>query len=634
MAVLSFPDFVAALQQFPLLHPESRGQLTPLQEQFPDSLKLGEELIRRGMLTPLQADRIVRGRQSELFLGRYTLIDRLGEGGAGQVYKAWDTENSRFVALKVLRGELVADPDTVSRFHREISVSSQLPPHPHVIGTLDAGRVGDTHFLAMEYVQGTDLDHLVKNTGPLPVDRACDLLRQTALGLQHAHEHGLVHRDIKPSNLMMVSGPGEGTVKILDLGLARLHADFGCGRENTFKTSDGSVTLGTVDYQAPEQALDFHATDIRADIYSLGCTAYYLLTGSAPFGAGPLAVKLMRHQQTEPPDLRELRPDVPPGLIPIVSRMLAKNPADRYATPGEVAAALTELTQPRPEPKPQQPQKQSPPRKSVSRLLIGAVGAIAVSVLLLVAVLPSTGRSRTSPDREKDETPTAATPATPRPKPPPAPDSVEATVPEAADYQLVYDLNLENLSKHIVYDVDRRNRITRRFDRVAYFIELQKPEENRQYLYVSMAAFTRDLGEIGVPTFDSGARFQTNVASMNVYSNVAGIVTGTNISTGNIEFWPNNYGPGNAANVPGADSKQFDFGDQMSPQPADGHGCMQVHNYGAKQTLFALNNWRSGGKAELGIGNNPNPKGNPDWTFAGNAASYKSKRLRVLVRCK
>jgi sialate O-acetylesterase len=198
----------------------------------------------------------------------------------------------------------------------------------------------------------------------------------------------------------------------------------------------------------------------------------------------------------------------------------------------------------------------------------------------------------------------------------------------------VYDLNLANLSKIIVYDVDRRNRITRPFDRIAYFVELQKPEESRQYLYVSMAAFTRDLGEIGVPTFDSGARFQTNVASMNVFSNVAGIVTGTKISTGNIEFWPNNYGPGNAANIPGADSKQFDFGDQMSPQPADGHGCMQVHNYAAKQTLFALNNWRSGGKAELGIGNNPNPKGNPDWTFAGNAASYKSKRLRVLVRCK
>jgi len=374
MALLSSADFVTALQHSPFLLPEFRTQLVALQEQFTDPIRLGEELIRRGLLTPLQADRIIRGRQNELSFGRYQLVDRLGEGGYGQVFKAWDAENSRFVALKILRGELVTDPETVSRFHREISVSGRLPPHPCLIRTLDSGRVGESHFLAMVFIEGMDLDRLVEGSGPLPVQQACEFIRQAALGLQHAHEHGLVHRDIKPSNLM-VSGPGNAAVKILDLGLARLHVDSGPGRENTFMTSDGSVTLGTVDYQAPEQALDFHAADIRADIYSLGCTLYFLLTGSPPFGDGPLAVKLMRHQQADPPDLRELRPDVPPGLIPIVQRMLAKEPDERYATPGEVAMALAGLNR--------------PPRKRLPWLLVGSLGMTVFSLLLLFAVLPS-----------------------------------------------------------------------------------------------------------------------------------------------------------------------------------------------------------------------------------------------------
>ncbi len=311
------------------------------------------------------------------------------------MFKAWDPISSRFVTLKILRGELVTDPETVSRFQREISVSAQLPPHLSLIRTIDSGRVDETHFLAMDFIEGMDLDHLVEESGPLPVQQACEFIRQAALGLQHAHEHGLVHRDIKPSNLM-VRRPENVTVKILDLGLARLQADAGCGRENTFMTSDGSVTLGTVDYQAPEQALDFHAADIRADIYSLGCTLYFLLTGSPPFGSGPLAVKLMRHQQAEPPDLRELRPDVPPGLIPIVSRMLAKEPDDRYATPGDVATALAGLNR--------------TPRNRLPWLLVGSLGMTALSLLLLFMVLlsgpaQSTHPAAISPGRQVQEVP-------------------------------------------------------------------------------------------------------------------------------------------------------------------------------------------------------------------------------------
>jgi hypothetical protein len=468
----------------------------------------------------------------------------------------------------------------------------------------------------MEYVEGKDLERLVKESGPLSVGQACEYLRQAALGLQHAHEHGLVHRDIKPSNLM-VSGPGQATVKLLDLGLARLHEDFGGGRENTFMTSDGSATLGTVDYQAPEQAIDFHTADIRADIYSLGCTLYYLLTGEPPFGTGPLAVKLMKHQQMEPPDLKELRRDVPLGLLPIARRMLAKDPADRYATPGEAAQALEMLNR--------------PPRKRFPILLAAAVGGTALSLGLLYAALPSSSSSSPS-SSPSSSSPSRTVEKSPQPtvKPKPPPGSVEAIVPEAADYELVFDLDLARLGKDITYDVDRRNKINRPFDRVAYFLELRKHDGEMQYLYVSMAAFTTDVDKIGIPTV--GTTFQTTVANMNVYSNVTGITTGTGLPGGNIEFWASNYGPINSANVPNADSGKFDFGDKPGG-PTYGHGCMQVHNHLARQTLFAINKWRAGGdKVELGIGNNPN--GNPDWTFTETGATFRAKRLRVLVRCR
>jgi sialate O-acetylesterase len=210
-------------------------------------------------------------------------------------------------------------------------------------------------------------------------------------------------------------------------------------------------------------------------------------------------------------------------------------------------------------------------------------------------------------------------------------DLLVLKVPEAKDYQLVYDLDLAKLGPTITYNVDNQARIHQPFDRIAYFLELQGADGNTQYLYVSMEAFTDALDKIGVPTVASGAHFQQNVANMNVYSNVKGIVTRTGLADGNIEFWPNNYGPVNSANVPNASSQVWDFGDEPS-SPADGYGSMQVHNHAAKQTLFALNHWREGSHADLGIGNQAT--GNPDWTFAANAGSFQAKRLRVFVRCK
>jgi sialate O-acetylesterase len=204
-------------------------------------------------------------------------------------------------------------------------------------------------------------------------------------------------------------------------------------------------------------------------------------------------------------------------------------------------------------------------------------------------------------------------------------------VPEAKDYRLVYDLDLAKLGGEIKCDVDNHKNIPQAFDRVAYFLELQQKDGSTEYLYVSMDAFTSDLEKIGVPTLASGARFQQNVANLNVYSNAKGIVNGAGLAGGNIEFWPNNYGPANSANVPNASGEVYDFGDQPT-DPADGYGSMQVHNHDAKQTLFALNHWSEGSRADLGIGNQGT--GNPDWTFAANAGSYQARRLRVLVRCK
>jgi sialate O-acetylesterase len=213
----------------------------------------------------------------------------------------------------------------------------------------------------------------------------------------------------------------------------------------------------------------------------------------------------------------------------------------------------------------------------------------------------------------------------------PARDLLLLKVPEAKDYRLVYDLDLTKLGRDIKYDPDNHLSIASPFDRVAYFLELQGADGSTEYLYVSMDAFTSDLAKIGVPTFKSGARFQQNVSNMDVYSNVKGIVTGTGLAGGNIEFWPNNYAQANSAGVPNASGEIFDFGDQPT-DPADGYGSMQVHNHEARQTLFALNHWSEGSRADLGLGNRPT--NNPDWTFAGNAGTYQARRLRVLVRCK
>jgi serine/threonine-protein kinase len=345
-------NLISVLEEFQLLRPSQLEQIKRLPQRQSDPKAMVQSLVQRGWLTDYQGQRLLQGQADQLVIGPYVILEPLGEGGMGQIFKGRHPGLDRLAAIKVLRRELVIDTEIAQRFLREIKLASQLPKHPNLVHAFDAGMVTGTYYLAMEYCEGIDLDRLVQQVGPLPVPQACDYLRQAALGLQHAHEHGLVHRDIKPGNLLVTPPPGKtsgepGTVKVLDLGLARLQGKgTGPGQTILTLTFDGTMTMGTVDYMAPEQALDLHHADIRADIYSLGCTFYYLLTGKPPFGGGPLAVKLMRHQQAEPPDLKIWRPDVPPGLIPIVRRMLAKKPADRYQTPGALAKAVAVLHPP------------------------------------------------------------------------------------------------------------------------------------------------------------------------------------------------------------------------------------------------------------------------------------------------
>jgi serine/threonine protein kinase len=277
----------------------------------------------------------------------YDLLQELGRGGMGVVYKARDAAHDRVVALKVILTERAAHPEVVNRFRREALAAARLS-HPNIVTVYDCDRDGDLHFLAMEYVPGVTLQRLVEQSGPLPVAQASEFVRQTALGLQHASEQGLVHRDIKPSNLMVVeptrSFPGaRPIVKILDMGVARLYQLRDFHEESlTTLTRDG-VVIGTPDYIAPEQLEDPHGIDIRADIYSLGCTFYFLLSGQVPFPSGTLIQKLDRQRWHTPPSVDQLRPEVPTAVAAVVRRMMNKHPDDRYRTPAELAAALDQL---------------------------------------------------------------------------------------------------------------------------------------------------------------------------------------------------------------------------------------------------------------------------------------------------
>jgi phosphate ABC transporter phosphate-binding protein len=309
-----------------------------------DGQALARQLVSGGKLTAYQASAVLERRFTDLRIGAYDLLDLLGKGGMGTVYKGRHRRMKRLAAIKVLAPEVARQSTFAQRFQREVEVLAQLS-HVNIVLAFDAGESDAGPFLAMEFVQGRDLASEVKEGGPLSVADALHCVLQAARGLEYAHAQGLIHRDVKPANLMRDTS---GLVKVADLGLARIKSP-GVTENESALTQAGGI-LGTVDYMAPEQALDSTAVDHRADIYSLGCTLFYLLTGRALYSGASLMSLLVQHREAPPPSLLDARPEAPAILNAIFQRMVAKWPEARYPTMTEVVAALEEARQTLPEP--------------------------------------------------------------------------------------------------------------------------------------------------------------------------------------------------------------------------------------------------------------------------------------------
>jgi serine/threonine protein kinase len=335
----SVDQFLRRLSESGLLGAEEVDALreTAGIEESGDDASLSRQLVQSGKLTEYQARRLHEGDVRGLVLGDYTVLDRIGGGGMGEVYRARHKHLDRVVAVKVIRPDALESPDAVERFHREATTAAKLN-HTNIVMIHDAGDHDGTHYLVMEYVEGDDLATLVANQQRLPVEVAVDYIRQAAAGLEAAHRQAVIHRDIKPANLLVDQ---QGTVKVLDMGLARVLDKGGPVDVTTRHLTQTGQVMGTVDYMAPEQAEDTRQADERSDIYALGCTLYVLLTGAPPYDADSLVKVLIAHREAAVPPLREKRDDVPESLDAVYQKMLAKRPADRYQSMGEVIQALT-----------------------------------------------------------------------------------------------------------------------------------------------------------------------------------------------------------------------------------------------------------------------------------------------------
>jgi|GEM_PF-1100266 len=337
MPVSSVQDFLQVLRKTSLLSDEQMDAIWKWPEDDPQSF--ADRLVAEGLLTEWQAMQVLDGKtaKSNYVLGKYKLLNLIGVGGMGSIYRASQAPIGRVVALKVMSRQVLKDPHAVTRFLREIR-SAAAVDHPNVVRAYDADCDGDTYFLVMEYVAGKDLKSWTRQEKPWPVGWSCECIRQAALGLEHAFEQGMVHRDIKPSNLLVTQGEHDKfpLIKILDLGLARFASET---TEEGDLTRSGQV-LGTPDYIAPEQARNTRGADIRADIFSMGCTLFQLITGQLPFKGDTVMEKLMARASEDAPAVGSLRADIPAGLDAVVAKMLARDPNARYATPAEVAHAL------------------------------------------------------------------------------------------------------------------------------------------------------------------------------------------------------------------------------------------------------------------------------------------------------
>lgn len=334
---IKLKDFLELVRRSRLVERDRLGQiLAECKEnssgRLPSAEQMTDILVEYGLLSRWHCDKILEGKYKGFFLGKYKLLEHIGTGGMSSVYLAEHVLMQRRVAIKVLPKKRVGDSSYLARFHLEAKAAAALD-HPNIVRAYDIDNEDNTHYLVMEYVEGRDLQTVVKEDGPLDFEQAASYIAQAAEGLEHAHEEGLIHRDIKPANLLV---DRKGQIKLLDMGLARFDADD----DMSLTIAHSENVLGTADYLAPEQALDSHLVDARADIYSLGCTLYYLLTGHPPFHKGVLAQRIAKHQTTMPPPIPDERPGCPPELAEICFKLVAKKPEDRYQSALEVSEVM------------------------------------------------------------------------------------------------------------------------------------------------------------------------------------------------------------------------------------------------------------------------------------------------------
>ncbi len=335
----SLKNFLDALRRSQLVADDRlKAILAELRNSSDGQAVALESFIRRlvddGDVTPWHVEKLRNGKYKGFFLGQYRLLKLLGAGGMSTVYLAQHKLSGHQRAIKILPKQRAADKSYLERFYREGRAAASLN-HPHIVRIYDLANEGEIHYMVMEYVDGIDLHQHVKRAGPMSYEQALDCIAQAAEGLAHAHEQHIVHRDIKPANVLMNT---QGTVKLLDLGLALM-------REETESLTllHNERVMGTADFLSPEQAIDSHNVDPRADIYSLGCTLYFLLTGHPPFPTGTIPQRIAAHQSREPSPITFDRQDCPSEIMELTARMMRKKPEDRFQTCQDVVAAIRQI---------------------------------------------------------------------------------------------------------------------------------------------------------------------------------------------------------------------------------------------------------------------------------------------------